>query len=77
MEKTVHVTNGFSLSSLGFILFLIFMTLKLIGIIDWSWFYVTLPLWIPAALYTFIITVLLIITVIAGKIEERKDRRKQ
>ncbi len=77
MEKTVHVTSGFSLSSLGFILFLIFMTLKLIGIIDWLWFYVTLPLWIPAALYTFIITVLLIITVIAGKIEERKDRRKQ
>ena len=76
-ERTVNVANGFSLGSLGFILFLVFMILKLTGVIDWSWFYVTLPLWIPAALYTFIVAVLLIITVIAGKIEERRDRRNK
>ena len=32
---------------LGVILFLIFMTLKLTGNIDWSWWWVTSPLWIP------------------------------
>ena len=32
---------------IGTILFLIFMTLKLTGDIDWSWWWVTAPLWIP------------------------------
>ena len=30
--------------------FLIFMTLKLCGVIEWSWWWVTAPLWIPFAL---------------------------
>jgi hypothetical protein len=34
---------------IGTILFLIFMTLKLTGSIDWSWWWVTSPLWIPLA----------------------------
>lgn len=33
--------------SLGTVLFLIFMILKLTGAIDWSWWWVTSPLWIP------------------------------
>jgi hypothetical protein len=35
--------------SLGFFeaLFLIFMTLKLTDVIDWSWWFITLPLWGP------------------------------
>ena len=35
---------------IGTILFLIFMTLKLAGFIDWSWWWVTSPLWIPLTL---------------------------
>jgi hypothetical protein len=31
-------------------IFLIFLTLKLCGVIDWSWWWVTAPLWIPFAL---------------------------
>jgi hypothetical protein len=34
---------------IGTILFLIFMTLKLTGSIDWSWWWVTSPLWVPLA----------------------------
>jgi hypothetical protein len=36
-------------NGLGFttILFLIFMTLKLAGFINWSWWWVTSPIWIP------------------------------
>jgi hypothetical protein len=30
--------------------FLIFLTLKLCGVIDWSWWWVMSPLWIPFAL---------------------------
>ena len=49
---------------LGMILFLIFMVLKLTDNIDWSWWWVTAPLWIPisclilifglVAIYTYI-----------------------
>lgn len=35
---------------LDMILFLIFMTLKLMGYIDWSWWWVTSPLWISGLL---------------------------
>ena len=30
--------------------FLIFLTLKLCGVIDWSWWWVTAPLWLPFVL---------------------------
>jgi len=32
---------------IGTILFLIFMVLKLTNYIDWSWWWVTAPLWVP------------------------------
>jgi hypothetical protein len=32
---------------LGTILFLIFLTLKLTNTIDWSWWWIFSPLWIP------------------------------
>ncbi len=44
--------NNTNSGGLGFgsILFLIFLVLKLTGSIDWSWWWVTSPLWIPFAL---------------------------
>lgn len=35
--------------SLGMVLFLIFLVLKLTETINWSWWWVTSPLWIPIA----------------------------
>lgn len=32
------------------VLFIVFLVLKLTDVIDWSWWWVTSPLWIPAAL---------------------------
>ena len=32
------------------ILFVLFITLKLTGYIDWSWWWVASPLWIPAVI---------------------------
>lgn len=34
---------------LGTVVFAVFLTLKLTGYIDWSWWWVTAPLWIPFA----------------------------
>lgn len=35
---------------LGTILFVVFLVLKLTETIDWSWWWVTAPLWIPVAI---------------------------
>lgn len=63
MSEKNSNSNGMGLSS---ILFLIFLTLKLaeIGPVkDWSWWWVTAPLWIPVAA--------LIIAVIIAKMFEK------
>ena len=44
---------------LGTILFVVFLVLKLTETIDWSWWWVTAPLWIPVGL-------VLVIAIIAG-----------
>lgn len=47
--KTTVVSGG---SGVGFggLLTLLFITLKLTGVIAWSWLWVLAPLWIPLAL---------------------------
>ena len=42
-----NTSNGLGL---GTVLFIVFLILKLTGNIDWSWWWVTSPLWIPLAL---------------------------
>lgn len=43
MAKSDNSNNGLSFCS---VLFLIFLVLKLTHVIDWSWWWVTAPLWI-------------------------------
>lgn len=45
-------SRGFGL---GTILFVVFLILKLCGTIDWSWWWVTAPIWISIGLKLFII----------------------
>ena len=40
--------------SLAFVLFVVFLVLKLVGTISWSWWWVTSPLWIGAIGYALI-----------------------
>jgi hypothetical protein len=47
---------------LGTVLFLIFLILKLTNTIDWSWWWVTSPLWIPAGILLIIFGLLGILT---------------
>lgn len=44
------------LSGFPVLLFLIFLTLKLCGLISWSWWWVTCPLWI---IYPIVVAILL------------------
>jgi len=41
--------------SVCFLLFVIFLVLKLIGVITWSWWWVTSPLWIGFAIAAIVI----------------------
>ena len=42
--------NSSSGLGLGSVLFIVFLVLKLTNHIDWSWWWVTSPLWIPLAI---------------------------
>jgi hypothetical protein len=52
--------------SVSFVLFVVFLVLKLTHVINWSWWWVTLPLWGGLAL----IAVLLLIAFVAGVLAE-------
>jgi hypothetical protein len=64
---------------LGTVLFLIFLVLKLCNVIDWSWWWVTSPLWISAILYTLILVGVFIYCYIEDTSHERylKKLRKK
>jgi hypothetical protein len=46
------------------IMFIVFLTLKLTGNIDWSWWWVTSPLWLPIAILFTVVFVLLAMGII-------------
>lgn len=56
MEKRNNQTTG-GIGCSG-VLFLIFLVLKLTGLISWSWWWVTSPLWIG---FAFVVLALVII----------------
>lgn len=49
-DKDRRKSAGGSGIGLPMLLFIIFLILKLTNVIDWSWWWVTAPLWISAAL---------------------------
>jgi hypothetical protein len=55
MSNKSNSSNGLGL---GTILFLIFMVLKLTNYIDWSWWWVTAPLWIPLLIILGVLAVI-------------------
>jgi len=56
MKKST--SNGIGLPG---VLFIVFLVLKLTGNIDWSWWWVTSPLWIPLlAAFAILITLIFV-----------------
>lgn len=49
-----EATSGGNGIGIGTVLFIVFLVLKLTEVIDWSWWWVTAPLWIPAAIIAVI-----------------------
>ena len=66
MSNKTSVSYGPGLPTL---LFITFLVLKLTHVIDWSWWWVTAPLWIPFGLFIGIFIVVLIIAAVASILE--------
>lgn len=46
-QKTVKSNGGIGITG---VLLIVFIVLKLVGVINWSWWWVLSPMWIPLAL---------------------------
>jgi uncharacterized protein (DUF983 family) len=81
MSKTVEYQGGIGF---GGLLAILFIGLKLTGHIDWSWWWVLSPLWLPPAVLLAIAGVILALallgllgaTVIAAIDEYRRKKRR-
>ena len=66
MKSNRRTTHYSSHGGSMFILFVTLLILKLTETIDWSWWIITLPLWIGLVITLIIIIIVLIIVVIAA-----------
>ena len=64
VEEGTNRSNGLGI---GMVLFIVFLVLKLTGTIDWSWWWVTSPLWIPFAAVAAILGIVGLIAIIIEK----------
>lgn len=71
--QEVYIKSMPSTGGIGFcgLLTLVFITLKLLGVIAWSWWWVLSPLWIPVALVLGIWAIFMVVFVILATTEGR------
>lgn len=74
MSSKAQVSGGGI--GLGTVLFLIFLVLKLTGVIGWSWWWVTAPLWCPIAVFVVLAIAALLIALVVGSCLDHLKRRK-
>ena len=67
-EKKINVNRGGI--GLGGLVFIIFLILKLTGVVSWSWFIVCLPLIISVGLSVLFILLALIIAIIVAAVKD-------
>lgn len=68
--------GNYSRSGIGFIglLQIVFIVLKLCGIINWSWFWVLAPLWIDIIVYLVILILVIIVAIIKNKPHKKEKK---
>jgi hypothetical protein len=60
------MSNNTNAGGIGFCgaLFLVFLVLKLTNVINWSWWWVTAPLWMPFAIMLPVVLITILVTII-------------
>ena len=76
-DRNINVSSSSS-GGIGFVglLTIVFIVLKLLGKINWSWWWVLSPLWISAAFVILIILGFLLWAFISVLNDEKKQRKK-
>ena len=67
MTRHYEVSGGGGGIGFAGLLTIVFIVLKLTGVIAWSWLWVLSPLWIGFGLFLLVMLVLLVIALIANK----------
>lgn len=64
-----NTTQPAASGGIGFcgLLTIVFITLKLTGVISWSWWWVTAPLWIPVGIVVAVVVLVAIIGVLVNR----------
>ena len=68
-DNKTNINSGIGFAGL---LTIVFIVLKLMGIINWSWLWVLSPIWIPWALVIVVAVILAIIAAFKQKERSRK-----
>ena len=74
MAETRQFGGGFPVLS---ILGLIFITLKLLGEITWSWLWVLAPFWIPLAVVVAVFLIIGLVALIGTGFESHNARKRR
>jgi len=75
MSKNSGATSGgLGLTGLCEVLGVVFIVLKLCKVIDWSWFWVLAPIWMPIALWLLLFIILIILKIIEIIVDRRRYR---
>ena len=69
MAGKTEVSAKASAGGIGFtgLLTIAFIVLKLVGVIDWSWFWVLSPLWISFALFIVVLILIFLPIILFGR----------
>lgn len=62
--------------SLTTLLTIIFVVLKLCGVLTWSWWWVLSPLWGSVAIFIIVAVLIWLFGCIAVKVEEKRENKK-
>jgi hypothetical protein len=57
---------------IGSVLTIVFVVLKLVGVINWSWWWVLSPLWISFALFLVVVILFLVAAAVGNVVQSRK-----
>lgn len=74
--KVRHTSSEGGISFFG-LLTIVFITLKLIGTIDWSWIWVLSPIWVPIALVFLILLIQLTIAALGSVSNKNEDDNEE